>query len=1822
MTLTIRIKSNNVLKININTMTSIQITKIVKQLFYVGLLFYAIATKGQSTKDNAPEMYKFDALGTSNLIDIPTGSFNYSVPVLNVPGPEGGYDVRLTYSAGIRMEQDASWVGLGWSCSPGAIVRTVNGSPDDIKEYENINLNQDYGTESVPDVQIIDFFDKVHGQWSTSATGNEIAWQSSGFMLGGGTYDTYTNSVSSRTIVYLSLAIQDGLNNATSNYSQSVGAGDNGGNKGFSTANTISNTQVSHTGGELSFSLDGGGQNTLFYDVGHYSDLYWEAYSNYSSYTSGSFYLGNGFEKDPTELWRQTYTRSMDVYTNQTAYDQNVVGTNNLSFPAYDEYSVSADGLSGILSPITMRDAPLFGNGETVGNTFNQYVVDLTNPTNQYTPNAAFESSNQNKLSFIFRGEHASVRNTPGNFNIAGSTITTTPGSLIHSGGYCTGNNKVMGGKNVKTTLDVDGQIIGFSITNEQGMTYNFNFPVYQFERIQSSSDTKYANAKNIKILKKKYAYAWLLTSITGADYINNGSGDVDETDGGYWVKFNYGKWTTGFVWSDNYDGRKQAKSITDEDKTKTVSFNQLGIKELAYLNSVETRSHIAYFAKFVREDGLGSNLELNESITLNQNKEIKTNEAFDAWSLEYESNDNTSFVPSGYFDSDKCFTSEIHEKLDANGHTIYIAASGTNQLEITWSKYKLENYAIGKKFIGDQNSLTTIKLENHVGSTSTMDKKQRVLGLKKIILVNRENTLASCALAYPSATLGVNASDDVSFTVNTTILNPELNGNPVFNKYGYVSPCVTATPITSIIGQPTYSTGSRKKYYEANVVDIADIANSTIESKALQIVELNYDYSLCENSPNSLPLTIGASTNKGKLTLKSIDIKDGTGNKVSPSNLFTYGLNPSYEEVNVGTTLNPEWLKMQDDWGYRVATNTNLNHIANKDEAQKELASAWSLTEIQTPTGGKIKINYESDTYIREAATTKNTDAQIKSFEVNSSTNCRNTMTLPLQLGFGSTPVFIVGHSYSIHLTPVHSISCPSCPNQFPILTGEYLSASSSGSNMYATFNIISGWDSDDDFNFLYSSYVPDENNINRTFDALSKRSECNSIKIKYEEGINVSSAFIVGHNYSISLYGDNLTAWAGSIYNASTPLIISNAIAQSINATTNEVSFSLAGYDLNYSNSLSPDAYSFSTGELNDRVFFGGGVRVKELIMQDENNNQYKTNYEYQNGVTSFAPSNLWRKDVKYITELPSPGVLYGKVIEKNVGANNNSNSITEYEYETMVSNTAGQDLAYGDQLYIENRNIQTASYTQPATYSGGTDNVNIHTRVGTIQNNTGKIGRIKEIQHKNNDGVVLSFEKYNYLPKENAASGVAQESFHDNRRKTLSVWPNYYSDIYYTYSSRIFYPTELGSIERHKSNIVTYAKYGSLSAPNNGFDIYTHQPLITENTKASGEIFRSKSILAYTKYPEMASTICNASNKNMIGVIAEQIEYVIDASSVEKVLGASVTTFSKNWNYRQYNTTSNNYENVNSTDVYRLDKTYTWKSLLDVNGTIPSFVDFDWTAGASNVNWQKTTASSLFNHYSKGLEVTDLNGNYSSSKFGYNNSFIVASGANAKYTAFAFSSAEDVADGNYFGSEVLGANKRYLNTAFAHTGKYSVKLNAGETGFSFGGSVGLTNNEDFKNGQKIRANVWLHKLNAINGKLEYVIYAPDGITVLASGFVDKNSTSTKAVGTNWYLLTLDFTISVPAFSSGTAKLVVRTTNAGTSSVYFDDFKVHPTEAIVSASVYDEKTGWISATLDSDNFGTKYYYDTAGRLIRVDKETLDGWKKLSENSYHYGRP
>jgi hypothetical protein len=84
-----------------------------------------------------PEFGSFTPIGTSDMVDLSSGDMNYNIPLMDV----GGYPLNIAYSSGTGMDDEASWVGLGWNLSVGQVNRNVRGLPDDFNGDEMVYEN-------------------------------------------------------------------------------------------------------------------------------------------------------------------------------------------------------------------------------------------------------------------------------------------------------------------------------------------------------------------------------------------------------------------------------------------------------------------------------------------------------------------------------------------------------------------------------------------------------------------------------------------------------------------------------------------------------------------------------------------------------------------------------------------------------------------------------------------------------------------------------------------------------------------------------------------------------------------------------------------------------------------------------------------------------------------------------------------------------------------------------------------------------------------------------------------------------------------------------------------------------------------------------------------------------------------------------------------------------------------------------------------------------------------------------------------------------------------------------------------------------------------------------------------------------------------------------------------------------------------------------------------------------------------------------------------------------------------------------------------------
>ena len=190
------------------------------------------------------------------------------------------------------------------------------------------------------------------------------------------------------------------------------------------------------------------------------------------------------------------------------------------------------------------------------------------------------------------------------------------------------------GSTSIELIKDETGIISGFSICNKEGKVFQYQDPVFVKNETSLAVDisdedvikNKYLAFKDLlltnengnytvtdsnlkdhhhrlvsgEINKNKYANTFLLTEILSPDYVDADtiSGPSDNDFGG-WTKFSYRE-----VYGDNakwyryrmpYNGLRYQQNSISDTKDDIGSVNT-GEKEVKYLKTIETKTHVAYF--------------------------------------------------------------------------------------------------------------------------------------------------------------------------------------------------------------------------------------------------------------------------------------------------------------------------------------------------------------------------------------------------------------------------------------------------------------------------------------------------------------------------------------------------------------------------------------------------------------------------------------------------------------------------------------------------------------------------------------------------------------------------------------------------------------------------------------------------------------------------------------------------------------------------------------------------------------------------------------------------------------------------------------------------------------------------------------------------------------------------------------------------------------------------------------------------------------------------------------------------------------------------
>jgi hypothetical protein len=861
-------------------------------------------------------MQGFEPASTSEMVDLFTGDFTYNIPLLDV----GGYPVNISYHSGVTMDQEASWVGLGWNINPGTINRNVRGLPDDFmkeqvtKEF-NIKPNKTWGIDVGGSVQVFGF-----GNLGFSTGVFKNSYKGYGLTLGvnpsisagvagkgaltsglGLSLNTQEGTSLSGS---LSVGFQSTIKKSDDSFGQGVSLGSSVNSRsGLKALTFSSNTSVSHNSkANSSQKIGAGGSSSL---SSFSSSLTFGAPTftptvtmpmNNNAIAFNATVGGEFFGIHPDLNMRGYYSKQelaqKVLQLPAFGYIYSHIGTNdshalldfnrekdvsytpeikNLPIPnfTYDLYSVNGQGISGQFRPHRSDVGILFDHESVSGST---------------SGDLGLEIGGGGLVHGGFSVTATTVKTTSGKWSSNNSMApnadfeTTRPNPLYEHVYF-----KNVGEKTVKDTSfqkligDINPLQVALSGNEAQALNYFNKFSIYN-----TAMGSQPVNQKLRREHREKRGQL--------------------------------------FSWMSAFEAKSFALSKTIESHPKNQNFNAA----FTQISRIDHPAHHISEINVTNPDGkryvfgIPAYNNYQKEATFAVTKPSSSPDGQVSYSAGF---DNTAGNTKG---RDNYYSAEItppyaHSYLltgilspdyvDVNSDGISPDDIG-EAIKINYSKL-LSNYRWRVPYKEDKANYN----EGFM-SDDKDDKGNYLYGAKEIWMmhsIESKNMVAQFTLENRDDGLGVKDQNGGADTTQKLTRLKEIN---LYSKYDIIKNGSLAIP--------------------------------------LKTVHFVYDYSLCEQIDNAK--TAGS----GKLTLKEIYFTYG---KNTQGRLNSYKFNYS--------TFNPDYdLKAYDRWGnYQVnpggyPANKDFPYTIQDSSIVNGWASAWHLNSITMPSGGVINIQYEAKDY------------------------------------------------------------------------------------------------------------------------------------------------------------------------------------------------------------------------------------------------------------------------------------------------------------------------------------------------------------------------------------------------------------------------------------------------------------------------------------------------------------------------------------------------------------------------------------------------------------------------------------------------------------------------------------------------------------------------------------------------------------------------------------------------------------------------------------------------------------------------------------------
>lgn len=1775
----------------------------------------------------APEATSFEPVDTTDMISLSTGDLVYNIPLLEVPGPGGGYPLALSYHAGIMPNEESSWVGLGWSLSPGAITRNVNGFADDHKnvnnstryfweggETETYKVGVTVGLAGTPasfsaGLAFSQDTYRGFGVGGYMGVGSAIGGEGSPFgvkgTIGVSPYgDHYATAgleaSSGQTTggaIDLSIGMSVSTNFetvATTNYASMdvgpLGVTMRSGSQGVTTNVSVAGVsfvQNSNSGRVSSYS-DGFSfpipiiPGKLSLSFGYEYERYWiDELDNVT--TNGALYYQPFFYNPGIKFFDNVAYDSYSLFDHElpggiidNPDPEKVLGG---SFPSYDNYAVHAQGLAGQMRPYQFH-RHLKSRNKHNKNAEGEKVYEMVQyylGNNPMEPSFRFINDFSNRFEYTDFGtiRHLANDATPFEYNFGGTVIKGESGSEPYN------NNVLPGSRHIEwlTNSDIlnrtdkfvqskfvetrstgfaradksDALIGGFVITNESGIKYHFALPAYSYKEYFYSENNTKGQTYNEYKKPEPYAYTWYLTAITGPDYVDrNGNGRLDDLDWGYWVEFEYGKWTEVYHW------RNPAEGMRSDVDSDFENFSE-GRKELYYLDAIRTKTHTALFFKDIRNDAKSA-LEFLPNI--GNDKELVADAAKAG-----------GFTPR----EARCDCIKMHFELDDLDVITYADNGYINYKPLPTSTLKLSSIVLI-----DNKSLNQISLAKTGGAsfeqrqtyTWTVESNDYPSDREQCnfspITIDHHLYRNVYDIEDFRSDLQTNALRVIEFGTDYSLL-PETSNSFDFFLIDDTSPSVDDSYYTRT-GKLTLN---EIKFFGKQKADL--------------MPSLKFNYDLEEPFVGTAHFTkLGLGGHLGLLTLPNSGLEAG--------DIITYNTNdgrshyavitktsgdlhsikyigkntpPASGTYKFRTTKNAPYKKdAYDIWGmyksdYTPFSNEYASRIVSDVSAKGK--DVWSLRSVSTPTGAKVLINYESDSY-RQPITYKANLLRIKQVSKVSSTLFKITLydDIP-DLTDGIKQNDVINYSFDF-ASAVDIGGEDRCLNLVEYNLKSFVSDFYTGELVVKSVYKESGdWVIETQTNFNdYLAEKPDwEESVG----------PCLRSYMRYQSPI-----FVAGN-----LSHPNKTRYLGGDLR-----VTSIQVKNIFNSSTTSYYYQQDGDEAGVT--------SYEPYGLEQVVF---------LFPSDD---PY-----FENAEAIVAAKNRYRKNLysrfteilMNAREVPPPGVTYEYVTVResvtNEGIEKPLPHHTAFQFEVFDKGMVG--------IYYENELSGTftpKNYISPVSGDPQIRYDKRESRNVLLKDYTSRIGSLKKVtvyhegskitetvNHYLHDGIEKGNPDANKdIYEERLASynsqGVIEETFTDARFAKPKGSDNF--SLQGILSKREQFPAI------PTGQTVTNFKSGIKTTINNErFDFYSGQVVKTKQTDGYGNTFITEITPAYRQYGDGKMGLAATGGKNMLIQEAASYTYKIDPSAgnaITGLAGAAIQTWSDKIPVLS---------GATQPGIWRKHASYSYVGDNNVPMTgdglhplssLPSFNAWDEIGIDPPAGWQKNGETRLYNGYSNVLAVSDLNNHYAATKMSLDNTQVYASVANSNYEQCAYAGAEDGVSGN--GN--LGGGVIYEGSvvATAHTGNKAIQVNAGQNAFTY----------MFNNPAKgdYHVSVWCSQSTA---NIQYRLGT--------NGSVIPLPVTTVGQAGEWYLLEAKIPVSIDAVN-----LTVWCKGSIGVSV-FDDFRFHPSNASMVSYVYN-KWGELTHILNNNNLYTRYEYDGMGRLHKTYRESFKSETvNTSIVNYHY---